>query len=139
MKTRAWWLGVGLAAFATVSVAEVYRCKAPGGSVTYQEIACDAASAGGTIPIPASFPEVNLAERDRLLQREAALDARNLRREELDTALRIAREERLAREAEARAERDRLAAAAAGTGPYAIAMPLRLRPLLHRRPVAIRQ
>jgi hypothetical protein len=126
----AWLLGQ-VAAFASVAAAsagEIFRCKAPGGRITYQEIACDAASDGGAVAIPTTFPEVNLAERDRLLQREAALDERNLRRAELDTAERIARDNRLARQAEAQAERDRLAAAAAsaGVGLYLAMVPARL-------------
>ena len=144
MQSRALWLGLGLAAFATfpaASSAQIYRCKAPSGAVTYQEIACDATSDGGTVAIPASFPDVNLAERDRLLQREAALDARNLRRAELDTAERIAREDRLARQAEAQAERDRLAAAAAsaGVGLYPAMLPARLLRVPRHRHTLVRQ
>jgi len=135
---------VVLGAFAGVSAASagaIFRCKAPGGSVTYQEVACDAASDGGAVAIPTSFPDVNLAERDRLLQREAALDARNLRRAELDTAERIAREDRLARQADAQAERDRLAAAAAsaGLGLYPAMVPARLLRISRHRHALIRQ
>ncbi len=144
MRLRALLLGAGLAGFASVAAAsagEIFRCKAAGGAVTYQEIPCDVASDGGMVSIPTSYPEVNLAERDRLLAREAALDARNLRRAELDSAERIAREDRLARQADAQAERDRLAAAAAnaGVGLYPAMMPARLLRIPRHRPALIRQ
>src|SRR5258708_29027764 len=92
MRLCALLLGAGLAGFASVALAsagEIFRCKAMDGAVTYQEIACDAASDGGAVSIPTSYPEVNLAERDRLLAREAALDARHLRRAEPDSPDRI--------------------------------------------------
>ena len=63
---------------------------------------------GGAVDIPSSFPDANALERERLFQREAALDARLLKRAEIDAAERIAREDRLAREREAQAERDRI-------------------------------
>ena len=68
-------------------------------------------------------------ERDRLLQREAALDARILKRAELDSAERIARDDRISREAtlQAMMERDRAEAAPM----FVVARPLRHAP---RRP-----
>jgi hypothetical protein len=92
--------------------AHVFRCTDTQGSVTYQETPCGAGAAERTLE--ASFPPANTLERERLLQREAALDARMLKRAELDTAERIAREARYAREAELAAERAR-ARAAEGT------------------------
>ena len=102
--------------------AQIYRCTA-GGSVSYQEFPCPAASDAATMPIGAHFPEVNMLERDRLLQREAALDARILKRAEMDTAERIARDDRAAREAslQAQMDRERMDAYPA----YFIARPLR--------------
>ena len=88
----------------TARAAPIYRCI-DAGTVTYQEQAC--ASAGERVAIPDTYPEVNRAERDRLLQREAALEARLLKRAEIESAERIARENRRAREIELAAERER--------------------------------
>jgi hypothetical protein len=82
--------------------APIYRCTSAG-AVSYQEQPCE--SAGARVALPDSYPEVNRVERDRLLQREAALDARLLKRLELEAAERIARDHR--RALEAQAERDR--------------------------------
>jgi hypothetical protein len=57
---------------------------------------------------------VNMLERDRLLAREAALDARLVRRAEIDAQERIAREARWARQAEMEAERERARTTEAG-------------------------
>jgi hypothetical protein len=136
MKMRATnrCLAILLAAYAGAAGAEIYRCSA-GGSVTYQEIPCPAASDAATMPIGATFPDVNLLERDRLLQRDAALDARILKRAELDSAERIARDDRLAREATLKAQMERERNEAASY--YGVARPLRHTP---RRawPAAIR-
>jgi len=88
--------------------AQVYRCT-EAGRVTYQAQPCTSAGAERVLDIPAAYPEVNLRERDRLLQREAALDARLLKRAELEAAERVARENRRALELEAQAERARAA------------------------------
>ena len=103
--------------------ADIYRCQA-GGAVTYQQRPCDEGTAGGPTAIPAEFPPVNTAERERLLAREAALDQR----------LEMQRE-RLAREAATRQEREiertRLAAAeaAAAAEPrwLVVSPPVRMR------------
>lgn len=68
------------AAFALVAIAipahaEIFRCTAPGGTVTYQEIPCPASAPGRATDIPVAYPEINRAERERLLQREQALAA----------------------------------------------------------------
>ena len=95
-------IAVFLSLAPTAGAAPIYRCTSAG-TVSYQDEPCE--SAGERIALPDSYPEVNRAERDRLLQREAALDARLLKRAELETAERIAREHR--RVLEAQAERDR--------------------------------
>ena len=106
MRTRP--LAIALAAVAATCVtgasAGIFRCKDAAGAVTYQEIPCVSADERAT-DIPTAFPEVNYAERDRLLRREAELDARMLRRAEIDAQVQIAREERLAREREAELQR----------------------------------
>ncbi|HEX7466120.1 MAG TPA: DUF4124 domain-containing protein [Usitatibacter sp.] len=66
MKIRAsiWSVAILLAAYAGSAGAEIYRCIA-GGSVSYQEFPCPAASDAATMPIGADFPAVNLMERER--------------------------------------------------------------------------
>ena len=100
-----------------VSQAQVYRCTASGGAVTYQETPCPESAPGGTMNIPSQYPEVNQAERNRLMAREAALDARMLEREKIESAERVARAELAAREREAQAARE--AALAAQQQSYA--------------------
>ena len=86
--------------------------------------------------IPLVFPEVNRAERERLLQREAALDARLLKRAEIEAAERVAREDRAARELSLERERarEREAAALATPGILVIQPSPFPRPRLHRPP-----
>jgi len=106
---------------AGTSSAEIFRCTARDGGVTYQQDPCAAASAGAAVNIPTSFPEYS-AERDRLMQREAAMDERLLRRLEIEAAERIARDDRVSREKEAQAERDRLEST---TPTYVLGVPVR--------------
>ena|SRR2546421_385624 len=108
MATREFLVAIGLfciAGNALSAPSSIFRCSGPGGSVTYQEIACPPSERGGAVDIPTSFPEMNQVERDRLLQREALLDARLLRRLEIEAAERIARYDRMSREREAEAQR----------------------------------
>src|SRR5206468_1699700 len=86
------------------AAAEIYRCTSPGGGVSYQQMPCDGASQGGAVAIPTQYPDY-VAPRDRLSAREAATDARILERLRLESAERIAREDRLARQAQYDAER----------------------------------
>ena len=88
--------------------ARLFRCTSAGGAVTFQEQPCGAASDERVQDLP-EYPPANLAERDRLLQREAALDARLLKRAEIDSNERIARDARRSRELELEAERARSA------------------------------
>ena len=99
-----------LAAFAADGfTASIYRCASARG-VSYQEQPCPAATEERAWSV-ADFPPVNREERARLLQREAALDARMLKRAEIEAAERIAREQRRAQELELAAERERARAA----------------------------
>jgi hypothetical protein len=100
---------LALSLLALPAAAEIFRCTSERGAITYQEIPCPAAAQAATLDIPSQFPEVNRAERERLLAREAALEARLLKRAEIDAAERIARDDRLARERELAALRDELA------------------------------
>jgi len=86
-----------LLAAAPAWAGQVFRCTQAGGAVAYQELPCSPGTVETSWQTPA-FPEVNTAERDRLMQREAALDARLLKRAEIDAAERIAREARRERE-----------------------------------------
>jgi hypothetical protein len=118
------YAAIALLAIAFPAQAEIFRCTAMGG-VTYQELPC--AGSGGATDIPVAYPEINRLERDRLLQREAALEARMLKRAEIDSAERIARDDRIARERELAVLREGLAqrdAQAAGPG-FLVIRPLR--------------
>lgn len=85
---------------------EIYRCQAPGGTVGYQQQPCANPGDGDAVGIATVYPD-HTAARDRLMQREAAMDARLLKRLEIEAAERIARDERIAREAALQAERER--------------------------------
>ena len=95
-----------LASLAVAAQAQVYRCTGAKGAVTYQEIPCGEAEQARTMNIPSAFPEANLVERNRLLQREAALDARLLERARIESAERVANAELATREKEAKAMRE---------------------------------
>ncbi len=95
-----------LASTLTCASAAIFRCRTPQGAVSYQEIPCPETAPGAATDIPSAYPEANYAERERLLRREAELDARLLRRAEIDAQVQIAREARLAREREAELQRE---------------------------------
>jgi pyocin large subunit-like protein len=105
--------------------ANIYRCTTAKG-VAYQEQPCEAEAREASVGV-GEFPPANTAERNRLLEREAALDARMIKRAELDTAERIAKEARWAREAELEAERQR--AKAAESQYYYLVVPAYGRPV----------
>ncbi|HXZ48576.1 MAG TPA: DUF4124 domain-containing protein [Usitatibacter sp.] len=65
-----------LAAGAGPASAEVFRCTAPDGSVSYQQLPCPAKESSRALDIPSSFPAPDVQERARLFEREAALDRR---------------------------------------------------------------
>ena len=114
--------------------AQIFRCVAPDGAVSYQEQPCEAGAQGGAVAIPTQFPDYTQA-RDRLAARVAALDARLMRRLEIESAERIARDERIARESELAAERERAAAAQAAGAPIFVGVPMRVRPIVARQPL----
>jgi hypothetical protein len=121
---------IALAAAFGAEAQNIYRCASAGG-VVYQELPCAAGASERSWK--SDFPPANTAERDRLLQREAALDARMLKRAEMEAAERVAKEARWAREAELEAERER-ARAAEGLIYYP-AYPVYGRPAPRPRPV----
>ena len=121
-----------LVATALPAAAEIYRCKS-GGSVSYQEQPCDAASQGGAVAIPTEFPDY-VEPRNRLAAREAAVDARILERLRIESAERIARDERAAREAQLQAERERAQPAEAVWYPVYGLPVARVRPIVRNAP-----
>ena len=102
MKTTALFVLL-LGAAGAAAAAPIYRSDSPQGT-SYQEFPCEARDLGGATSLPTSFPAWNKEERDRILAREAALDERLLRRAAIDSAERIARDDRIAREKEAEAQ-----------------------------------
>jgi hypothetical protein len=114
--------------------AEIYRCVKPGGSVTYQELPCESGAQGGAVDIPSRFPD-HIEPRERLAAREAAADARLLKRLEIEAAERIARDARISRENELAAERERALAAQPQT-PIYVLLPVPRRPVPRLRPHA---
>ncbi len=102
MKTTALFVLI-LAAGTAAAAAPIYRCDSPKGT-SYQEFPCEAQDLGGATSLPTAFPESNKEERDRILARDASLDERMLRRQAIDSAERIARDDRIAREKEAEAQ-----------------------------------
>jgi hypothetical protein len=94
--------------------AQVYRCVDKGGAVTFQEQACPVTSEERVTTIPTAYPEVNTRERERLLARADAADERLLKRMQIESQERIARDHRASMEAIAEAERERARAAEGG-------------------------
>ncbi len=138
MKREFLALGLLMMTF-PVAAAGIYRCTSPAGGVTYQETACEGAASGGLSAIPTSFPEVNTAERERLMQQVALMEERELKRYEIDSRERVAQSDIAARERESEA-----AAAQANdsygygyVGPYfgAASRGAHLVPIASRRPV----
>jgi hypothetical protein len=74
MKARIFFAAVALAPFMQCAAADIYRCATPGGGISYQELPCH--GVGAKTDLPTNFPEVNIAARETLLQREAALERR---------------------------------------------------------------
>jgi len=105
---------VALASAAFGASAQVYRCIDKGGAVTFQEQACPVTSEERVTTIPTAYPEVNTRERERLLARADAADERLLKRMQIESQERIARDHRASMEAIAEAERERSRADDAG-------------------------
>jgi hypothetical protein len=120
---------------ASTASAEIFRCQSREGT-TYQQIPCPDGAIADTVGIPVSYPDYT-AERERLAAREAAMDARLLRRLEIESAERIARDNRIAREKEAQAVLALAQAQSQDSPVYAFGRPLR--PMRHSaRPAAVR-
>jgi hypothetical protein len=80
-----------LASCALPAAAEIYRCTTKGGTVTYQQFPCAASDGVTVLELPASFPPVDAEARQRLFEREAALDRRLEAQRERDTREAVAR------------------------------------------------
>jgi Domain of unknown function (DUF4124) len=84
-------LATGLLALAPLAVqAAVFRCTAPDGAVTYQEIPCPESSGARALDVPAEYPPIDAQQRQDLLQREAALYQRLEARRERESRETIA-------------------------------------------------
>ena len=128
---------VALGSVALSAGAQVYRCADARGAVTFQEQACPVTSDERVTTIPTSYPEANLRERERLLARADAADERLLKRMQIESQERIARDHRAAMEAIAEAERER-AVASQSSGFVAVGTSW-LRPLRPQGPHPSRQ
>jgi hypothetical protein len=82
---------VCLAAAALPAAAEIYRCTSKGGAVTYQQIPCAASERATVLDLPGSYPAADPQERQRLFEREAALDRRLEAQRERDSREAVAR------------------------------------------------
>ena len=99
---------------------DIVRCKDARGAITYQPSPCPDRTEESRPQIPASYPEPNKAESQRIFEREAALDKRLEARRDRETQEQQMREARAEREA----ERERAAQIAAQQQQYVIAYPL---------------
>ena len=112
---------LGFAAEA-VSANDIVRCRDAKGAITYQPSPCPDRTEESRPQIPASYPEPNKAESQRIFEREAALDKRLEARRDRETQEQQMREARAEREAER--ERAAQIAAAQQQQQYVIAYPL---------------
>lgn len=103
--------------------ADIVRCVAPDGSVTYQQTACPESSRQQVAGIASEYPPVNLDERERVLAAEQQMYKRLEAQRDRDTRLVMAREARAAGDARAR---EAQAAAAAAEPQYMLALPVRI-------------
>ena len=116
------------------AAAQVFRCVEPGGAVSYQQQPCAGAAEGGALQIPTTFPD-HTGPRDRLTAREAAVDARILKRLELESAERMARAEQATREKELQAERERAMPPSDGWPVIFAGAPRIHHPIVNHRPL----
>lgn len=99
---------------------DIVRCKDARGGLTYQPAPCPDRTEESRPGISNDYPAPNIVERDRLFEREAALDKRLEARRDRETMEQQMREARAEREA----ERERLAVLAAVQQPqYYVAYP----------------
>jgi hypothetical protein len=67
---------VAAAMLAAPAGAAIFRCTAADGAVSYQEAECPAADKSRVMDLPSQYPSTDTAVRQRLFEREAALDRR---------------------------------------------------------------
>jgi hypothetical protein len=121
MRSRLPLLVAAALACTSAAANDIVRCKDAGGAVTYQPAPCPDRTEQSRPQIPASYPEPNRAESQRIFEREAALDRRLEARRDRELHEQQMREARAEREA----ERERLATLAAQQQPqYVVAYPL---------------
>ncbi|APV49288.1 hypothetical protein BWI17_06085 [Betaproteobacteria bacterium GR16-43] len=61
---------------AALAASGVYKCIGSDGRISYQEMPCPESRDSQPMALPTEFPAIDTAARDRLLEREAALDRR---------------------------------------------------------------
>ena len=99
--------GVLLGFTLDAGAAAIYRCRGADG-IAYQQFPCAAGAVADALEIAESYPQPDMAARERLLRREAALDRRLEAERE-----RLSREEMTRIAARAQVDAARAAAAAA--------------------------
>jgi hypothetical protein len=114
-------LAVATLAAQSAAAQDIARCKDARGAVTYQPAPCPDRTEESRPRIPASYPEPNKAESQRIFEREAALDRRLEARRDREMQEQQMREARAEREAERR-HQEMLAAQA--QPQYVVAYPL---------------
>jgi hypothetical protein len=77
-------------AFAAPARAEIYRCTATGGAISYQETPCAAAQNMRVMDVPASYPPADSAGHARILAQAAEVDRRLEARRERESRESIA-------------------------------------------------
>jgi hypothetical protein len=135
MRARNTILALGLLPLALGPLsasAGIFRCAEPGMAVSYQEMPCADPSMASTLDVPTEYPAIDAQKRDRLLQREAALDQRLEARRERESRETIATIGRDAQVQAAEAEAEAAAAAYFMAWPHAPG--LRLLHRAHRPP-----
>lgn len=110
--------------------AQIFRCTAAGGEVTYQESPCGSSEVARVMDLPASYPEVDASVRMQLLERAAEVDRRLEARRERESRESIAA-------MQARAGAETAAAPPSAEPVYLYAwprLPARVGPRGHARP-----
>lgn len=84
-------LAAGLLAVGPLAThAAVFRCTAPDGAVTYQELPCPEKSGARALDVPTEYPPIDARQRQDLMQREVALYQRLEARRERESREAIA-------------------------------------------------
>jgi hypothetical protein len=82
---------IAAALLALPAGAAIFRCTATDGSVSYQEAECPVADKSRVMDLPSQYPSADPTDRQRLFEREAALDRRLEAQRERDSREEVAR------------------------------------------------